>query len=58
MKQKTRHVVTGIALGIIAAFLVWLMERTTESIAWGLIGGFPISWGIAGYLFGGWEIGK
>jgi hypothetical protein len=52
-----KYFLRGLLLGLLMAFLVWLAERTTGRIAWGLIIGFPICWGIAGYLFWRWDIG-
>jgi len=58
MSLGMKYTLTSVALGLVAAFLVWLIERTTGNIAWGLIISFPLCWGVAGYLFWRWDIGK
>jgi len=45
----------GFCAGLLVAVLVFLAERTTQDIAWLLIASFPLSWGIAGYLFWRWD---
>lgn len=51
-----KYVLRGFLLGCFVAFLVWLAERTTDDIAWGLIISFPVFWGFAGYLFWRWQV--
>ncbi len=51
-----KYTIIGVIAGCLAAILVWLMERTTGDIAWGLILSFSVSWGIAGCLFWRWSI--
>ena len=50
-----KYTIIGAIAGCLATILVWLMELTTGNIAWGLILSFPVSWGIAGYLFWRWD---
>jgi hypothetical protein len=52
-----RFAFRGLVLGLIAALLVYLMERTTSNPSWLLIVSFPIAWTIAGQLFWSWDIG-
>lgn len=49
--------IRGFILGLIFGALVYLAERTTGQIAWGLVLSFPLCFGIAGYLFWRWDIG-
>ena len=50
-----KHTILGFIAGCLIAIPVWLIERTTGNIAWGLIVSFPVSWGIAGYWFRHWD---
>lgn len=50
--MKNKYALVGFCLGLLAAGLVFLIERTTQEVGWLLIASFPISWGVAGCLFG------
>ena len=53
-----KYAAFGFCFGLLIAGLVFLAERTTQQIAWGLIASFPLSLGLAGYLFQRWDVLK
>ena len=55
-KLRLKYAAMGFCLGILAAGLVYLAERTMPQVAWLLIGSFPLTWGVAGYIFSFCEV--
>ena len=49
------YAIRGLLIGLVAAFVVWLIERTTPQTNWLLIASFPVCWMIAGAMFGRWD---
>jgi hypothetical protein len=48
--------IIGFLLGALVGFLIWLAERTTGNIAWGLVICPSVSWACAGYMFYIWKL--
>lgn len=52
MNKRSKFSLICLLAGTLLGLLVFLAERSTGAIAWGLVLSFPVCWGIGGYLLG------